>query len=65
MKAENVIFASIWLLPSNSLDCGQNTYSAAIKVIYPHKESLPFESGVNMKLGLLAFDPALLSPVDK
>lgn len=51
VKGENVIFASIWLLLTNSLECGQNTYSADIKVICSHKESQPIENGVNTKLG--------------
>lgn len=64
MKGKNIIFASIWLLLPNSRDCGQNIYSAAIKVIYPHKESRPFENGGNIKLGLLSFYLYLHSPLE-
>lgn len=31
------------------LDCGQNIYRGAIKVIHPYRKSQPFENGVNIK----------------
>lgn len=63
MKGENVIFASIWLLLLNSLECAKNTYSASIKIICPHKESQPLENGVNKRLCSLPFELSVLSPL--
>lgn len=63
MKGENVIFASIWLLLLNSLECAKNTYSASIKTICPHKESQPLENGVNKGLCSLPFELSVLSPL--
>lgn len=44
-----IIFASVWPLLPNSLDCSRNIYGAVIRVIYPRKESLPFENGGKYK----------------
>lgn len=58
MKGRKVIFASIWPLLPNSLDCGQNIYRGTIKVIHLHRKSRPFENSVNIKHGLLSFYPS-------
>lgn len=63
MRGRKVIFAFIWPLLPNSLDCGQNIYRGAIKVIHRHRKSQPFGNSVKIKHCLsffhLHFSPEL------
>lgn len=63
MRGRKVIFAFIWPLLPNSLDCGQNIYRGTIKVIHRHRKSQPFENSVKIKHCLsffhLHFSPEL------